>query len=141
MNMNTVSRIKSIPAHGLLASALLALGLALAPTVSMADKDGHHDNGRIERDAGSHHNRGHERGHEGKHGRAHSHTGRYEVHKPIVREEYVYHVPAHERSSQTIIYNYPVRTHTHTYIETPEYDRLRLLLGLHLNNIDVIFRD
>ncbi len=129
--MKTLSTLKTLPLVG-----LLAMGLALVPTVSMADKNDHgrgedkmyqqHDGGK------SHHNEHRDyRYHvDSKHGghkqvyvRGHNHYGRH-VHKHVHR--------------------HPPRGHT-DYVVVHEhyddYDPLRLMLGLHFDNIDIIYRD
>jgi hypothetical protein len=143
--MKTLTTLKTLPLIG-----LLAMGLALAPVTSMAD-DGDrgrgkdrvfqkHDGGKSHRadrrhfDRGHGYNKGHNKGHKKSHkyvqkhykGHGHKHYGhRHKVYRPHSHGHgHVDHVVVHDH------YNY-----------LSDYDRFRLMLGLHFDNVDIIYRD
>ena len=148
--MKTLSTLKTLPLIG-----LLAMGLALAPMVSMADDDNRgrgkdrtyqkHDGGKGHyRNSGKSHsrdkgqyNRGHgqNKGYAKGHNKGHN-KGRKHVYNYGSGHGYAHHGHTHQ------VY----RPHTHVeqvvvHDYHDVYDPFRLMLGLHLDNIDIIYRD
>ena len=148
--MKTLSTLKTLPLIG-----LLAMGLALTPVVSMADDDDRgrgkdrtyqkHDGGKGHyRDGGKSHrrdkgqyNRGHgqNKGYAKGHNKGHN-KGRKHVYNYGSGHGYAHHGHTHQ------VY----RPHTHVeqvvvHDYHDVYDPFRLMLGLHLDNIDIIYRD
>ena len=152
--MKTLSTLKTLPLIG-----LLAMGLALAPMVSMADDDDRgrgkdrtyqkHDGGKghyrnsgksHSRDKGQYNrghgqNKGYAKGHNKGHNKAHN-KGRKHVYNYGSGHGYAHHGHTHQ------VY----RPHTHVeqvvvHDYHDVYDPFRLMLGLHLDNIDIIYRD
>ena len=138
--MKTLSTLKTLPLIG-----LLAMGLALAPAVSMAD-DGDrgrgkdrvyqkHDGGKgHNRDAGKSHRRdktyynhghGHNKGFARGHNKGHKHV--YNNHYNVGHK---HHGHGHKHVDRVIVHDH-----------YSSYDPFRLMLGLHLDNIDIIYRD
>jgi len=138
--MKTLSTLKTLPLIG-----LLAMGLALAPTVSMADDDDRgrgkdrvyqkHDGGKgHNRDAGKSHRRdktyynhghGHKKGFARGHNKGHKHV--YNNHYNVGHK---HHGHGHKHVDRVIVHDH-----------YSSYDPFRLMLGLHLDNIDIIYRD
>lgn len=150
--MKTLSTLKTLPLIG-----LLAMGLALAPVVSMADDDNRgrgkdrvyqkHDGGKGHyRDAGKSHRRdkGHyERGH--KKGYAHGHNKAHKKGHRYVQNHHRGHGYKHHGHTHKV---YRPHNHGHGHVDHvivhdhySSYDPFRLMLGLHLDNIDIIYRD
>ena len=144
--MKTLSTLKTLPLIG-----LLAMGLALAPAVSMADDDNRgrgkdrvyqkYDGGKgHNRDAGKSHRRnkghvdrgyGHNRGHNKGHKHANKHyTGHGYKHHGHTHKVYRPHSHGHGHTDYVVV-------HDRHY----DYDPFRLMLGLHFDNIDIIYRD
>ncbi len=144
--MKTLSTLKTLPLIG-----LLAMGLALAPVVSMAD-DGDrgrgkdrvyqkHDGGKGHyRDGGKSHRRdkghfdrghssykGHKKGHKSvyNHNKSHGHKHHGHTHKV-----YRPHRHGHNHVKHVVVHDH-----------YDHYDPFRLMLGLHFDNIDIIYRD
>ena len=147
--MKTLSTFKTLPLIG-----LLAMGMALAPTTSMADDDdrgrgkervyqkydggkGHHsDRGRSHRRDHAYSNRGH------SHKKGHKHSGGKHVYNSHYRHghkhgAYKHHKHGHRHVNHGHRHVDHVVVHDHHY----DYDPFRLLLGLHFDNIDIIYRD
>jgi len=147
--MNTLSTLKTLPLI-----ALLAMGLALSPAISMADNDkrdrghdrvstrhdggkGHHrDGGKSHRRDKGHFDRGHgySKGHKSGHKRVHSYNkGHGHKHHGHTHKVYRPHRHGHGHADHVVVNNH--------YDHLSEYDRVRLMLGLHFDNIDIIYRD
>jgi len=153
--MKTLTTLKTLPLIG-----LLAMGLALAPVASMADDNDRgrgkdrvyqkHGGGKGQnRDGGKSHRRdkGHvERGHGFKSGynRANKHVQKNHGGHGHKKQAYKHHGHSHN------VY----RPHSHSrghghkhadYVVVHDnyrvYDPFRLMLGLHFDNIDIIYRD
>ena len=134
--MKTLSTLKTLPLIG-----LLAMGLALVPAVSMADDDGRgrgKDKTHQTYDGGKSHHGEH---HDSHYGKGHKH--------PYVRghNKHVRHVhrPGHKHHSHKH-HSHKHHGHRHTdYVVVHDrhydYDPFRLMLGLHFDNIDIIYRD
>ena len=151
MKMNTISPLKAMPII-----AALAIGLALAPTASMAD------NG----------NRGNHKGQSSQdYSRSHSKADSKKQHRRDKREHGSkrHNVNRHDRhSNKTVTRNYYGKPHkyrnnhkhyghdhhrnnhsytnyvVHDYVDRDRYvgfDDLRFMIGLHSDNFDIIFRD
>jgi hypothetical protein len=147
--MKLLMTLKTLPLAG-----LLAVGLAVIPSVSMADKGGDrghqartsHDGGKSfkgdkrghnDRDqrfglnTKGHDKRGFYRGDRHEVGNAHGHD----------RRDY-----GHDRG-HAHNYSYPVYNHTTTVVHDYGHRHylglgdLSLLLGIHTDNVDIIFRD
>ena len=128
--------------------ALLATGLAAAPTASMADDD---DRGRgkdrvyQKYDGG----KGHYRDGHRSHRRDHGYYGRDRSHKKHGATRHVYNTPGkHGHKHHGYAYHtHGHKHHGHRHVDTVvvhdhhDYDPFRLLLGLHFDNIDIIYRD
>ena len=152
--MKTLATLKTLPLIG-----LLAMGLALGPTVSMADDD---DRGRgkdrvyQKHDGGKGHYRGHDRSHRRDHGhykrghghkkghkhRGHKHSGHKHVYNHYDTHGHKHHGYRHHNHGHRHIdhghrHVDHVVVHDHHY----DYDPFRLMLGLHFDNIDIIYRD
>ena len=132
--MNKLSTLKVLPLVG-----LLSLGLVLTPAVALADKDkrerGHYSGSvrdvaknvkRVSRGShgsGRHYDRGHKRGHK----KSYSHG--YQNHRHGHKYKRHGHGHGHDR---VIVQN---------HYSGRDYDHFRFLLGLHLDNVDIVFRD
>jgi len=147
--MKTLSTLKTLPLI-----ALLAMGLALTPLVSMADDDdrgrgkdrtyqkhdggkGHYrDGGKSHRRDKGHFDRGHSysKGHKSGHKRVHSYNkGHGRKHHGHTHKVYRPHNHGHGHVDHVVVNNH--------YDHLSDYDRFRLMLGLHFDNIDIIYRD
>lgn len=151
--MKTLSTLKALPLIG-----LLAMGLALTPVVSMADDDDRgrgkdrtyqkHDGGKgHSRNSGKSHrrdkghsdrshsyNKGHNKGHKSGHKRVQSYNrGRGHKHNGHTHTVYTPHSHGHGHVDHVVVDNH--------YNHLNDYDRFRLMLGLHFDNIDIVFRD
>ena len=143
--MKKLNTLKTLPLIG-----LLALGVAMVPAVSQAapgalgsalshdgGKGHHRDGGKSPRDHGKqyrdkgHYDRGHghkgyAKGHDKGHkrvynyGKGHGYEHYGHVHRVYRPHTHVEHVVVHDHY---------------------DHDPLRLLLGLHFDNIDIIYRD
>ena len=125
--MNITTSLKTLP----LVTAL-TMTLALAPAVSMADKEhGHH------RDDYSEHQHHKNKKHHGKLARTYSHheRGYKKHHGHHHNRHYDRHYHGHPRYEEVVVYDYYRPRH---YIGL---DNLRFMIGLHTGNIDLIFRD
>jgi hypothetical protein len=143
--MKQLNTLKTLPLI-----ALLALGLAL-PVASMADDDrgrgkdrvyqkhdGHRDYGKSHRRDKGHYERGHghkSRGYAKGHHKDHKHVYNYSKGH---RHDHGYSHHGHKHR----VYR-PHRHVEHVIVHDyhDEYDPFRLLLGLHFDNIDIIYRD
>ena len=143
--MKTLKTLKTLPLIG-----LLATGLALAPMASIADDD-HRGRGKDrvyqKYDGGKGHYRDGHRSHRRDHGivnRAHSHKHKHRGHKHVYnthrKHGHTHHGYAHHRHGH--------KHHGHRHVDTVivhdhyyDYDPFRLMLGLHFDNIDIIYRD
>lgn len=143
--MKTLSTLKTLPLIG-----LLAMGLALTPVVSMADDDNRgrgKDRVYQKYDGGKGHYRDSARSHrrdKGAYNRGHGHKkgfarGHYKGHKNVVNNYYSsghkhhghkHHGHGHKHVDHVIVHDH-----------YSSYDPFRLMLGLHLDNIDIIYRD
>ena len=128
--MKTLSTLKTLPLVG-----LLALGLALPPAVSMADDygRGHGEDKHQKHDGGkSHHASRHDDGHHMDH-KGGGHKNVYVVgydHYRRYPHKYVYKHHGHRPADYVVVHDH-----------YDDYDPLRLMLGLHFDNIDIIYRD
>jgi len=147
--MKTLSTLKALPLIG-----LLAMGLTLAPAASMADDD---DRGRgkdrvyQKHDSGKGHYRDGHRSHRRDHGhykrgyshkKGHKHGGHKHVYNSHRKHGHKHHGYSHHS------HGHKHRHHGHRHVDTVvvhdhhyDYDPFRLLLGLHFDNIDIIYRD
>jgi hypothetical protein len=141
--MKTIKTLKTLPLIG-----ALAVGMALAPAVSMADNDNRgrgkdrvyqkHDGGKgHHRDAARSHNRGkghYARGHNQHKSAAkhHKHGGHKHAYNRHYKRGHKHHGHGHGHSHSDYVI-----VHDHYR----DYDPFRLMLGLHLDNIDIIYRD
>ncbi|MBT8129530.1 MAG: hypothetical protein KJP10_06035 [Gammaproteobacteria bacterium] len=149
--MKTLKTLKMLPLIGALATAM-----ALAPVVSIAGDDdrgrgkdrvyqkhdggkGHHrDAARSHRRDKGHYDRGHShrKGHLARSVAGHvKHGGHKYVHNSHYKHGHKHHGHRH-----------PHHGHKHTdYVVVHDhyrdYDPFRLMLGLHFDNIDIIYRD
>ena len=143
--MKTLSILNTLPLAG-----ILAMSLSLAPAVTLADDDRgrgrdhvykKHDGGkhhyrehrRASRDHGAH-KRGYHKGH--KHGHKH-HSHKHHGHKHHrhghSHRGHSHRDHGHRHVDRVIVHNY--------YDDWNDYDRFRLMLGLHFDNVDLIYRD
>ena len=144
--MKTLKTLKTLPLIG-----ALAMGLVTAPAVSMADDDrgrgkdrvyqkhdggkGHHrDARRSNRHDKIHYDRGHSH-RKGSIARHLKHGGHKHVHNSHYRHGHKHH--GHKHHSHGHRHTDYVIVHDHYQ----DYDPFRLMLGLHLDNIDIIYRD
>ena len=145
--MKTLSTLKTLPLVG-----LMALGVAMTPVVSEAapgaighvvEKQAHKQGG------GKGHYRDGNRSHRGDKGSHKRDRDHYKGHKKYghkVREHVVYRGRGPKYGIEHHGYKHHGYDHGHTdYVivhdSYPDYDPLRLLLGLHFDNIDIIYRD
>ena len=144
--MKTLKTLKTLPLIG-----ALAVGMALAPAVTMADDDDRgrgkgrvyqkHDGGKGQhRDAVRSHKR--DKGHyvPGHNGhktavKPHKHGGHKYVHNSHYKHGHKHHGPKHHGHGHS--HTDYVIVHDHYR----DYDPFRLMLGLHFDNIDIIYRD
>ena len=136
--MNTISMLRTLPLVG-----VLALSLGLTPTVTMADDERRgRDQVYKKHDGGKHHYREHRRLNRDhgrpKHGHHRSH--KHNIHKHHGHKHHghshrrhKHHGHGHRHIDRVIVHNY--------YDDWYDYDRFRLLLGLHFDNIDLVYRD
>ena len=134
--MKLLTTLKTLPLV-----SILALGLALAPTASMADKGdrgqkdrySQHGGKTFKADKRGHKDRGHGYGHTRKGHDKHS----YDRHGSHGRHQVGHaHGYGHDRHSHN---NYIVRDYGHQHYSG--LGNLRFMLGLHTDNVDIIFRD
>ncbi|MGB5276509.1 MAG: hypothetical protein WBO73_14925 [Gammaproteobacteria bacterium] len=137
--MKKLSRLKTLPLAGLLAMGL-GLGSVLPPAVSMADdhRGRGHDRVYKKHDGGKSHQREYRQTHRGGKGhRAYDHrpySGHHKGHKHgHGHKHYGHQHRGHKHVDHVIVHNH--------YDDWNDYDRFRLLLGLHFNNVDLIYRD
>ena len=143
--MKLLTTLKTLPLV-----SILALGLALAPTASMADKG---DRGQKERYSqhGGKSFKGDKRGHKDRgHGYGHTKKGHdkhgYDRHGSHGRHQVGHaHGHGHDRHAHHNSYaghshnNYIVRDYGNQHYLG--LGNLRFMLGLHTDNVDIIFRD
>ena len=140
--MKTLTTLKTLPVIG-----LLAMGLALAPAVSMADDD-HRGRGKDrvyqKYDGGKGHHRDSHRSHRRDHGNYNRGYGNKKSHKHVSNHYYghshknyghSYRKHGHKHHGHGHVNH--VIVHDHHF----DYDPFRLMLGLHFDNIDIIYRD
>jgi len=136
--MKTLSTLKTLPLVG-----LLALGVALAPVAAQAGPAKHsNDRSSSMHDGGkghggkSHSSSGHYKakkhhGHKSAHVRAHNyyrgHGHKQHGHK---HHGHKHHGRGHRHADYVVVHDHH-----------DDYDPFRLMLGLHFDNIDVIYRD
>jgi hypothetical protein len=137
--MKTLSTLKTLPLVG-----LLAMGLALMPAVSMADKDRGHGEDKMyqKHDAGKSHHGDHRKSHyDSGYYRDHKHGGHKNVY---VRGHKHHRGHVHKHGHRHPVHRHPVHRHTDYVVvhdHYDDYDPFRLMLGLHFDNIDIIYRD
>ena len=136
--MKLSTTLKTLPLVG-----VLALGLALAPTTSMADKGdrGHkdrysHDGGKSFK-GGKHDKRGHGYGHTKKGHDKHGHD-RHSRHQ--LGHAYGHDIRGHRHGHSGHSHSTHV-VHDYGHQHYLGLGNLRFMLGLHTDNIDIIFRD
>ena len=152
IKMKSLTSLKTLPLI-----SVLAIGLALSPTLSMADNG---DRGRHKTqysfDGGQSHSKGHKRSnthsnkrhykshgksHESKHGYRSKHHynkghGHHNDHAHYKRDRHNHRYDNHRGQHTTYIVN------DHHYSDySYGLDPLRFMIGLHTNNFDIIFRD
>ena len=150
--MNVITPLKNLS----LISAI-ALGLALSPTISMADKaDRGHNKPQYSHDRGQSRNKGHGR-HESRKSQRNSYVTRSLENRRHGKRQHqsninygkihgnnAYH--AHGNRG----HNHGHSSHNHTNYVVQDYghqdhyiglDNLRFMFGLHTGNFDIIFRD
>lgn len=143
--MKKLSTLKTLPLIG-----LLAMGLAL-PAVSLADENDHRGRDRVHKkhDGGKGHQREHhkvhrsDRGHrnQGRHyNKGHKHGGHKQVHNRHYNRDHK-HYGKHHRGHKHHGHGHKHVDHVVVHDHYDDYDRLRLMLGLHFDNIDIIYRD
>ncbi|MGB5397645.1 MAG: hypothetical protein WBN96_10895 [Gammaproteobacteria bacterium] len=138
--MKLLTTLKTLPLAG-----VVALGLALVPAVSMADKGDRGDKGHYSQQGGksfkadkrSHNDRGNHYGHtkKGHDKYAYNRGGRHQY--------------GHDRRGHGHVHSYGHPVHNHTTTVVHDYGHqhylglgnLRFMLGLHTDNVDIIFRD
>lgn len=144
--MKTLSALKTLPLIG-----LLATGLALAPMAATAGDD---DRGRgkdrvyQKYDGGKGHYRDGHRSHRRDHGQYKRGHGHSKGHKHgIVRQAYSKHRKHGHKHHGYAHHTHGHKHQGHRHVDTVvvhdyhDYDPFRLMLGLHFDNIDIIYRD
>ena len=131
--MKTLSTLKTLPLVG-----LLALGVALAPVAAQAGPAKHsddrassmHDGGKDQRNYGHYKAKKHHV-HKSAHVRAHNHyRGHGHKHHGHKHHGHKHHRHGHRHADYVVVQDHH-----------DDYDPFRLMLGLHFDNIDVIYRD
>jgi len=133
MKLTTVFNTLALP-------GLLAASLVLSPLNAMADNDGHH---AYTRKHESHQRHADNRHYRSKHYYGKHHSGRHRTHRDHDSGKHYGH-----RYGRVYSYEYG-RPHHRSYIVNEYYDnddyigldRLRFMIGLHSNNLEIIFRD
>lgn len=139
--MNTFSMLKTLPLVG-----ILALSLGLTPVVTMADDEKRgRDHVYKKHDGGKHHYREHRRLNRDhgrpKHGyKHHSHKHHGHKHHRYDHKHHGHSYRRHEHHGHGYRHVDRIIVHNH-YDDWDDYDRFRLLLGLHFDNIDLVYRD
>jgi hypothetical protein len=149
MKMKSLHSLKTLPLI-----AALAIGLALLPTLSMADngdRGGHkkqysHDDrqshSKGHKSSNTHSNKGHYKSHDNSHKSKNRYSSKYRNKKGYGHDN----SHAHYKP----VYHDRHRAHHHTtYVVNDRHysdysyglDPLRFMIGLHTNNVDIIFRD
>lgn len=151
--MKTLSTLKTLPLVG-----LMALGVAMAPVVSEAapgavghsvekqarkhdgGKGHYRDGGKSHRGDKGHYDRGHNKGHKSDHNKGHNkhghksahnyYRGHGQKHSGYKHQSHKHHGHGHRHSDYVVVHDH-----------YSDYDPFRLMLGLHLDNIDIIYRD
>ena len=154
IKIKSLTSLKTLPLIG-----VLAIGLVLSPTLSMADNG---DRGRhktqYSHDGGQSHSKGHKRsnthsnkahykshgkshkgnyGHSSKHHytKGHGHHNNHGHYKRGFKNLRHDHQNSHRAHHTTYVVN------DHHYSDYYGLDPLRFMIGLHTNNFDIIFRD
>jgi hypothetical protein len=149
--MKKLNTLKTLPIIG-----LLAIGVAMVPAVSQAAPPGalgsalshdggkghHRDGGKGHRDYGKSHGRD-----KGRYDRGHGHKGYAKGHDRGHKRVYNYskghgHGYSHHGHKHRVYHPHKHVEHVivHDYHDE-YYDPFRLLLGLHFDNVDIIYRD
>jgi hypothetical protein len=154
--MKAFKTLKTLPLIG-----ALAVGMVLAPTVSMAGDDDRgrgkdrvyqkHDGGKgHQRDAARSHRRDkvhYDRGHNHRRGSVASSWARHQKHGGHKHVHSSHYKPGHKHYGHKHHgHKHYGHGHKHTdYVivhdHYHDYDPFRLMLGLHFDNIDIIYRD
>jgi len=146
--MKRLTTLKTLPLAG-----VVALGLALMPAVSMADKGDRDNKGHYSQKSGksykadkrSHNDRGNRYGHtkKGHDKHAYNRGGRHHYGNAYGHDKRGHgHGHGHAHSV-----GHPVHNHTTTVVHDYGHQHylglgnLRFMLGLHTDNVDIIFRD
>ena len=139
---------------------LLAAGLFLSPTMAMAGHgDRSHSKGQYSHDGGQSHSKGQKRSntysnkrHYKSHGKSHKENYGHSSKHHYTKERGHYNDHGHyKRGFNNHRYDHHDhhRGHHTTYVVNDHYyndysyglDSLRFMIGLHTNNLDIIFRD
>lgn len=140
--MNMKTHLKALPVM-----AALTIGLAFAPTASMADDDdrgrghsyshdgGKHDKGKLR---AKRYERGDKHRYDKKHRKHHKHRGHYYGHRHGHKHKHYRH-DHHGHRPAYVVNNYG---HDHYYRDRfIDLSDLRFMIGVHTGNFDLIFRD
>ena len=158
--MNLSKTLKTLPLIG-----ALAMGLALTPAISNADDDKRgRDKDRYSHDAGKSHKKAHKQAHRAhkkewkrehvrdhrrdhrdyrkKHGHKHVNSHKHgwkKRHGKHYGHRHTHHGHRHghrgHRHEHVVVRDYDYHDH---YVD---FDDLRFMIGLHTDNVDIIFRD
>ncbi len=131
--------------------ALLTAGLVLSPTMVMAGHgDNRHSKGQYSQNDRQSHSKGHKQNvkkHYKSHGK--SHKGNYGISSKRHYSKGYGHSNDYKRGHHNYRHDYHRDQHHTTYIVNDHHyddysyglDPLRFMIGLHTNNVDIIFRD
>jgi hypothetical protein len=131
--------------------ALLTAGLVLSPTMVMAGHgDNSHSKGQYSRNDRQSHSKGHKQNvkkHYKSHGK--SHKGNYGISSKRHYSKGYGHSNDYKRGHYNYRHDHHRDQHHTTYIVNDHHyddysyglDPLRFMIGLHTNNVDIIFRD
>jgi len=140
--MNFIPKLKVIPL-----TAIIALGLALSPTLSMADNKNHgRQKDQYSHDGGKSHIKAQRNEQHIVHGydkRGKGHVTNNYFGKPhVARSKHVYYANypyRHEHHGHSDV-EYIVVDHDH-HDHYVDYDDVRFKIGVHTGNFDIVFRD
>jgi hypothetical protein len=131
--------------------ALLTAGLVLSPTMVMA---GHGDNSHSKAQYSQNDRQSHSKGHKynnKKHDKSHgkNHKGNYRISSKRHYSKGPGHYGDYKRGHHNYRHDHHRHQHHTTYIVNDHHyddysyrlDPLRFMIGLHTNNVDIIFRD
>ena len=148
IKIKSLNSLKTLPLI-----AALAIGLALWPTLSMADKgdrgghknkysqDNRQSHSKGDKHRNSHSNKGHYKSRDNSHKSNHGYSSKHRYNKGHGHHnDHVYYKRKHHAGHRDHHTTYIVNDH-HYSDYSYGLDPLRFMIGLHTDNVDIIFRD